>query len=338
MRVETPVRCAVVGTKNIAGKHIPVLQALPESTIVALCDIDAQAVSTAAHQFGVDKTFTSVESLQAWGEYDAVYVLVSVLAVADIAELFLRAGTPTFIEKPPGLYTVDTERLAAVANETGTIATVGLNRRFYSNTMAGRDALLETGEVVSVTVHADEDVGPKWDDPRFPPEVAARWVYANSIHALDLIRYFGGDIAKVSSVQRKIGLPVPDSFSAIIDFESGAIGRALADHFAQRGGHRYQVRTATATLTSGHTLEDSCTLTRRNREPVQFSLTGLDRRLKPGFPGESKAFLHAVQTGNPVEFPSPTLVDAVKTMQMLDAITGANEWSPKSNPVSQQPS
>ena len=94
MRVETPVRCAVVGTKNIAGKHIPVLQALPESTVVALCDIDAQAVSTAAHQFGVDKTFTSVESLQAWGEYDAVYVLVSVLAVADIAELFLRAGTP----------------------------------------------------------------------------------------------------------------------------------------------------------------------------------------------------------------------------------------------------
>ena len=185
MRVEAPVRCAVVGTRNIAGMHIPVLQALPESTVVALCDIDAQAVSTTAHQFGVDKTFTSVESLQAWGEYDAVYVLVSVLAVAGIAELFLRAGTPTFIEKPPGLYTVDTERLATAVCETGTIATVGLNRRFYSNTMAGREALMETGEIVSVTVHADEDVGPKWDDPRFPPEVAARWVYANSIHALD---------------------------------------------------------------------------------------------------------------------------------------------------------
>ena len=335
MRDEAPVRCAVIGTKNIAGKHIPVLQALPESEVVALCDIDAQAVSAAAHQFGVSKTFTSAESLQAWGEYDAVYVLVSVLAVAEIAELFIRAGTPTFIEKPPGLYSTDTERLATAVRETNTIATVGLNRRFYSNTMAGREALLETGEIVSVTVHADEDVGPKWEDPRHPPEVIARWVYANSIHALDLIRYFGGDIANISSVQRKIGPKVPDSFSAIIDFESGAVGRALADHFApQSTGHRYQVRTATATLTSGTKLEDPSTLTRRNREPIQFSLTGLDRRLKPGFPGESKAFLRAVKTGNPVKFPSPTLADAVKTMQMLDAITGADKWSPKSNPAS----
>ena len=39
-----PVRCAVIGTKNIAGQHIPVLQALPEAEVAALCDIDAEAV------------------------------------------------------------------------------------------------------------------------------------------------------------------------------------------------------------------------------------------------------------------------------------------------------
>ena len=329
MPTPTPVRCAVIGTKNIAGKHIPVLQALPEAEVAALCDIDAEAVSEMSSRFGIPQTFTSLDDLQAWGEFDAVYVLVSVLAVAEVAERFIRAGIPTFLEKPPGLYSGDTERLALAVRETGTTAMVGFNRRFYSCLQAGRAALLDTGDVVSVTVHADEEVGDKWDGAKFPPEVAMRWVYANSIHALDLLRYLGGEVANVTSLQRQRALPKPDSFSALLEFESGAVGRAIADHFGPKGGgHCYEARTASAVLTSGDGL-DSCTLVRRGHEPIRFGLTGLDRRLKPGFPGESRAFLRAVQTGEPVSFPAPTLDDAVGTMKMIDAITGAEEWAPK---------
>ena len=97
-----PVRCAVIGTKNIAGQHIPVLQALPEAEVAALCDIDAEAVGETSRRFGVAQTFNSVDELMAWGEFDAVYVLVSVMAVAEVAERFIRAGVPTFLEKPPG--------------------------------------------------------------------------------------------------------------------------------------------------------------------------------------------------------------------------------------------
>ncbi len=324
-----PVRCAVIGTKNIAGQHIPVLQALPEAEVAALCDIDPEAVNATAREFGVAQTFTSLDDLQAWGEFDAVYVLVSVLAVADVAERFIRAGVPTFLEKPPGLYSGDTERLARAVRETGTTAMVGFNRRFYTCLQAGRAALLDTGDVVSVTVHADEVAVDKWYGPKFPPEVAMRWVYANSIHALDLLRYLGGEVANVTSLVRQRALPKPDSFSALLEYESGAVGRAIADHFGPKGtGHRYEARTASAVLTSVDGLA-SCMLDRRGRDPIRFELTGLDRRLKPGFPGESLAFLRAVQTGEPVSFPAPTLDDAVRTMKMIDAITGAEEWAPK---------
>ncbi len=327
-----PVRCAVIGTKNIAGQHIPVLQALPEAEVAALCDIDPEAVNATAREFGVRQTFTSVDELQAWGEFDAVYVLVSVLAVAGVAEHFIRAGVPTFLEKPPGLYSADTERLAQAVRETGTTAMVGFNRRFYTCLQAGREALLDTGDVVSVTVHADEVAGDKWDGSKFPPEVAMRWVYANSIHALDLLRYLGGDVASVTPMVRQRALPKPDSFSALLEFESGAVGRAIADHFGPKGtGHHYQARTASAVLTSVDGLA-SCTLERHGRDPIRFGLTGLDRRLKPGFPGESRAFLRAVRTGQPVTFPAPTLDDAVGTMKMIDAITEAEEWAPKPAP------
>ena len=331
-----PVRCAVIGTKTIAVQHIPVLQTLPESEVVALCDIDPEAVGEMSRRSGVAQTFTSVDDLQAWGEFDAVYVLVSVLAVAEVAERFIRAGTPTFLEKPPGLYSADTERLAEAVRESGTTAMVGFNRRFYSCLQAGREALLDTGDVVSVTVHADEDVAAQWAGTKFPPEVAMRWAYANSIHALDLLRYLGGDVKTVRSVVRQRRLPKPDSFNALLEYESGAVGRAIADHFGPKGtGHWYEARTATAVLTSVATSSSpgdrlsSCTLVRQGREPVRFGLTGLDRRLKPGFPGESRAFLRAVQTGEPVSFPAPTLDDAVRTMKLIDEITGAEEWAPK---------
>ena len=324
-----PVRCAVIGTKNIAAQHIPVLQALPEAEVAALCDIDPEAVADTSRQFGVARTFTSLDELEAWGEFDAVYVLVSVLAVAEVAERFIRAGIPTFLEKPPGLYSSDTERLAQAVQETGTTAMVGLNRRFYSCLQAGREALLDTGDVVSVTVHADEVGTTHWEGPKFPPEVAMRWAYANSIHALDLLRYLGGDVANVTSLVRRRGLPKPDSFSALLEYESGAVGRAISEHFGPKGtGHFYEARTQRAVLTSRSGLS-SCVLEARGREPVEFGLTGLDRRLKPGFPGESRAFLRAVQAGEAVSFPAPTLDDAVRTMKMIDGITGAEEWAPK---------
>ena len=353
MHTAQSVRCAVIGTNNIAREHIPVLQALPEADLVALCDINAEAVALASDEFGVRQTFTSVDDLESWGEFDAVYVLVSVLAVAEVAERFIRSGIATFLEKPPGLYSSDTVRLADAVRETGTIAAVGFNRRHYSSTLAGRQALLETGDVVSVTVHADEigvllreDQG--YGEPfksgatqKFPSEVAARWMYANSIHALDLLRFFGGDVTNVTPLRKQYVMPIPDCFSALLEFKSGAVGRAIADHFAPPGtgiannGHRYQVRTKNATLTSGSAETPSlagATLVRRGHDPVEFGLVGLDRRLKPGFPGESRAFLRAVQAGEPVSFPSATLDDAVGTMQMLDAITGADDWSPQASP------
>ena len=355
MQTTPAVRCAVIGTGHIAREHIPVLQALPEAELVALCDINANAVADASKEFGVAQTFTSLDDLESWGEFDAVYVAVSVLAVAEVAERFIRSGTATFMEKPPGLYSSDTVRLADAVRETGTIAAVGFNRRHYSSTLAGRQALLETGDIVSVTVHADEigvllreeqGYGKNFRSDatqKFPPEVAARWMYANSVHGLDLLRFFGGDVAKVIPVRQQYVMPIPDSFSALLEYKSGAVGRAIADHFAPPGtgiapnGHRYQVRTRNATLTSGSSENPTlagATLVRHGHEPVEFSLTGLDRRLKPGFPGESRAFLQAVQTGNPVSFPSATLDDAVGTMQMLDAITGAEDWSPQASPFS----
>ena len=64
----------------------------------------------------------------------------------------------------------------------------------------------------------------------------------------------------MTSLVRQRGLPKPDSFSALLEYESGAVGRAVSDQFGPKGtGHFYEARTRNAVLTSRSGLS-SCVL------------------------------------------------------------------------------
>ncbi len=314
------MKVAVIGGGKIARQHLPVLKDLPEADVVALADSNAQALRECAERFDIAGRWDCHGELLEKERPDAVFVLVSMLAAADVAADFIRAGVPTFLEKPPGLYTWQTRELAELARQHGTPAMVGVNRRFYSSHIRGREILLEVGPVHSVTVEAHEDVERVRTRSKFPPEVVRRWSAANGIHALDLLRFFGGDVASIEAVQRTVEGPGPDCCTAVIDFEQGAVGRALMDWFAP-GGHRFEVRTVGATLT-GDTGRGRPYFHRRGAEPVVLELDEVDRRYKAGFWKQDQTFLQWARNGGQLPFPGCALDDAVKTMELIDAVSG----------------
>lgn len=312
---------AVIGAGHIAQKHLAALQAIPGLRLAALVDKNPEMLQTTAEHFGIERRLTSIEPLLEQSRPDAVFVLVSVLAVHEVAGAFLKARIPTFLEKPPGLHTCQTRELARLAREHQTLAMVGVNRRFYSTTIRGREMLLEAGPIRSVTVEAHEDMDRIWKMGKFPEEVIRRWAAANGIHALDLLRFFGGDVRKVTAVQRTFEGPMPDSCAAIVEFANGAVGRALMDWTAP-GGHRFEARGPGVTLTSDPGFS-KVTFQRRGQEPLILELDEEDRKQKPGFLRQDRTFLECVRTGQPLPFPACDLDDAVKTMEMIDGIAGA---------------
>ena len=314
------VRVAVVGAGHIAQKHLEVLTDLPNVEICALVDANAQALQETADRFGIETRLTSYQALLEGDRPDAAFVLVSVLAIADVAADFIKAGVPTFLEKPPGIHTSQTRRLAELAKESGVTAMVGVNRRFYSNAIRGREMLIEAGPIQTVTLEAHEDLARIWARPKFPPEVVQRWGVANGIHALDMLRFFGGDVANVVAVQRAFESPMPNACAAILEFEAGALGRAAMD-WTGPGGHRFEVRTSGATLTSNSGYSQ-LTLRRCGQDDLTLGYDELDTQYKPGFFRQNRAFIHSVRTGEPLPFPACDLEDAVKTMEMIDAIAG----------------
>lgn len=318
---------AVVGAGNIAQRHLKVLTDLREGRVTTLVDTNPRVLEETGARFGVSNRLSSHEGLLEGDRPDAVFVLVSVLHVAPVAADFIRAGIPTFLEKPPGLYTSQTRALADLARAAGTPAVVGVNRRFYSTLLKGRELVLESGPVQSVTVDAHEDIRRVRENPKFPEEVMKRWSVANGIHALDLLRFFGGDVASVRTMHHTVEGPMPDCCSALLTFTGGAVGRASMDWFAP-GGHRVEVRGNGVTFTSD--LGQGATLRRRDRGPENVEADDVDRRYKAGFGRQDRTFLSWVRNGGTLPFPACSLEDAVKTMEMIDAISGNASFNPPS--------
>lgn len=200
---------------------------------------------------------------------------------------------------------------------------VGVNRRFYSTNIEGRRRLLAAGPLRTISVEAHEDIERVRSGTKFPPEVLRRWSAANGIHVLDLLRFFGGDVARVTAHQRSFGGPMPDACSAVLEFDGGALGRAAMDWTAP-GGHRYEARGPGVTLTSDLGFS-RLTWRERGRDPETIELDDVDRSYKPGFYRQDATFLDCVRTGTPLPFPACTLDDAVKTMAMIDTISETGE-------------
>ena len=113
------LRVAVIGAGNIAQQHLPVLTNHPDCEVAVLCDVNPAMLAETAERFGIAEREQSPDALLRRDDLDAVYVLVSVLHVARVASKFIAAGLPTFIEKPPGICSADTGRLAELAEKHG---------------------------------------------------------------------------------------------------------------------------------------------------------------------------------------------------------------------------
>ena len=50
------------------------------------------------------------------------------------------------------------------------------------------------------------------------------WIYANSSHTIDLIRFFGGEIKKIHSISSNYQSRNQNNFISSFQFKSGAIG------------------------------------------------------------------------------------------------------------------
>lgn len=127
------LRCAVIGVGYLGRFHAQKYHALPETTLVGVCDLNFHTAQAVAEELGV----TAYQHYQdLFGQVDAVSIAASTKAHFAIAKACLEAGLHVLIEKPITETVVEANTLIAIAHKQKVKLQVGHLERFNSARLA----------------------------------------------------------------------------------------------------------------------------------------------------------------------------------------------------------
>ena len=280
---------------------------------VTAVGITSRTISKAeeiSNDYQIDRVYNNVYELIEKCAVDALLVFVSADQVFTVTEKLIPQKIPLFIEKPPGLVPEETDTLFKLADENGTKNMVGYNRRFYSVFHKGIEIIKKSGRLLGVSVEGHERF---WKVVNKKPQnILDNWLYANSTHTIDLLRFFGGEITSFNTISKSFKEKNGDQFVATVEFESGSLGTYTA-YWYSPGGWSVALYGEGVTVIF-KPLEESkwidANFTEYKIEPDE-----IDKKYKPGFCGQLKAFCNMLKNGS-LEWPGQDLAGALKTMQL----------------------
>lgn len=227
-----PVGIAVIGCGRIAGHHCRSINAVDGIALIAVCDLVPEKVENYAREFGVPGYVNYREMLGRHPEIDVVVVATpSGMHFEHATELMQMYGKHVVVEKPTFMRPSEVRRAYALAAEVGVRVFPVFQNRYNRAVQRVRRALQlgELGDLRVVSVRV------RWCRPQRYYELAAwRGTYAQDggaltnqgIHHVDLLRYLGGEVARVNASMRTLGadIEVEDTAVAAFTYPGAALG------------------------------------------------------------------------------------------------------------------
>ena len=244
-------------------------------------------------------------------------IAVPVLAVNAVGRECVKFPWTCLIEKPAGYNVNDAEDLAGYATQFNRSAFVALNRRHFSS----MQTLLKDLEALTgprlIQVHDQEDQVAALHDGQ-PRLVVENWMYANSLHVIDLFSILGrGDVVAVEPIIRW-NPQEPRFVAAKIVFDSGDIGLYQA---VWNGPGPWAVNVTTREKRwELRPLEQACFQQHGSRRLEPVPVHEWDSRFKPGLRMQAQLAVQAAM-GQPTPT-LPSLEDALASMRLVQAIYG----------------
>jgi len=176
------LKVAVVGVGFWGRNHVRVLDELPDSEVVAVCDIDKERTETIAEKYGV-RTYVDSRKMYQEEDLDAVTLCVWSTRLSQEASRALKAGKHVLVEKPMASSVREAKKILELAEKHELLLTVGFIERFNPAVRRLKAAIKEgkIGSAVSATVKRVS----KW--PQRIGDVGV--VKDTAIHDIDIMRF-----------------------------------------------------------------------------------------------------------------------------------------------------
>jgi predicted dehydrogenase len=222
------VRVAFLGCGKMARSHMSALERAKDARMVAFCDLNEEAAGSAASEYG-GKVYSRFESMLAKERFDALWVCIPPSAHDGQEIAAAEKGIHLYVEKPVSLDLSRAKEVARAIQQAGVISAVGYQIRYCPHVDKARRLLRgRRANMVMGRYFCDmRGRGAPWWRKM---AVSGGQIVEQATHAIDLMRYLGGDIRRVfaTCALREAaavkGWDVPDHSAAVVDFAGGAIG------------------------------------------------------------------------------------------------------------------
>ena len=196
------VRLGVIGAGRFTNRILlPAYKTVKGLEVVALADINAEAVARTAAAFGIPAAFNDPQALLDSGKVDAVHIAVPPAHSPDLTAVAISAGLHVLSEKPVATSVERARALLAQARAAGIVHAVDHEMRYDPVISRMRQLVADgfIGEPRLVTVNALLSVGILPDSPlRFRSwydshELGGGFSQMVLSHVVDLTRSLFGD-------------------------------------------------------------------------------------------------------------------------------------------------
>lgn len=314
------LRIGMVGGGRAARTlHLPALQAVPGTQVIALADPNQEALHHVSKQFKVQRCVADYRTLLEDPTIEAIAICVPAELHVEIALAALDAGKHVFIEKPLALTLEECDRLIERAAGLPLKIMLGFNTRWHRLARQARtlfhQGLVGPLEVVrSVLTSCHNDL-PEWRKRR----VSGGGVLLEmAMHHFDLWRFILGQEIEEISAHSRSGIWEDESATITARLSCGALASAtFAERTSQNNSIEIYGRTGSMSVSFYRFdgLETSTTSDIPGNIPARIRGVGqfmkeLPRGIRTSRQGgewrqsyveEWRHFVASVQTGRPVE-------------------------------------
>jgi predicted dehydrogenase len=191
------LQVVIVGLGNIGNIHAKIYYEHPDCEIVAVCDIIAERTDKAAERYGCPGFYSVQEMLESGIRINAASICTAGVEnggdhYTPTMEL-LGARIPVLGEKPISNELARAEEMVALAKRNSVRYGINLNHRFTPAAELAKEwqvsGRLGETHIINMTMWINN------------PNESSPWFHMRALHphSIDVMRYFGGDVARVQA-------------------------------------------------------------------------------------------------------------------------------------------
>ena len=225
------VRFAVIGCGRISEVHLKALSEAKNAQLCAVCDIIEEKAKKRALEYNVPY-YLDIETMLKEQKPDAALIGTPSGMHGEHAEICALNGVNVLCEKPLEITTEKIDRMIRVCEENHVKLGGIFQRRTYTAAVASKNAI-NSGNIGTPVFCSGTFNYSRTQEYYDSDAWRGTWaldgggaLMNQGIHGVDLLQYLAGDVVSVFGVAKTLSrhIEVEDTLSAVIEFQSGAIG------------------------------------------------------------------------------------------------------------------